>query len=125
MAANKILQQHPLIVNVLWKFYRTERSYDKKSNIWEIIDVCSEQYIFTTALYLLSMLPHSYNILINRDVEAPVHGKYVLDGLNTNDKRFITILMTTVKIPGAYINNLQMVMHTTMRNTYISLVRIF
>ena len=33
--------------------------------------------------------------------------------------------MTSVKLPGADTNNSQMVIHTAMSNTYISLARVF
>ena len=56
----------------------------KKSNIWENTDGCAEQYICATAIYSLSMLYHAYNIVIDCGVGAPVHGKYVVDGLNDN-----------------------------------------
>ena len=54
-----------------------------------------------TVLYLLSMLAHAYNIMINRGVGAPVHGREVVCGLNTINKTILSILMTTVQIPGA------------------------
>ena len=34
------------------------------STIWEDADGCAEKYRFTNALYLLSMLAHTYNIII-------------------------------------------------------------
>ena len=61
----------------------------KKSTIWENTDGCAEQYKCTTALYLLSILSHAYNIVIDSGVGAPVHGKDVVDGLNAADKRFL------------------------------------
>ena len=76
----------------------------KKSPIWENIDGCAEQYICATALYLLSMLSHKYNITIGRGVVTPGHGKDIVYGLNATDKIFLTMLMTTVQIPGAATN---------------------
>ena len=49
----------------------------------ENTDGCVEQYIYVTTLYLISMLAYAYNIIIDGDVGAPVHGREVIDGLNT------------------------------------------
>ena len=54
---------------------------------------CAEKYIYTTALYLLSMLSHWYNTLIDRGVGAPGNDKYVVDGLNVTNKRFLTMMI--------------------------------
>ena len=51
-------------------------------NIWENTDGCADQYHCVTVLYLLSMLAHVYNIIINCGVGAPGHGIEVVDGLN-------------------------------------------
>ena len=42
-----------------------------------------------TALYLLSMLAHAYNIIIGCGVGEKVHVIEVVDGLNTTDKTFL------------------------------------
>ena len=41
------------------------------STIWENSDGCVEKYCCATALYLLSMLAHVYNIMIGCGVGAP------------------------------------------------------
>ena len=53
------------------------------STIWNNIYGCSDQYICDNVLYLISMLAYAYNIIIDGDVGAPVHGREVIDGLNT------------------------------------------
>ena len=63
-----------------------------------------EQYIFPTELYLLSMLSHAYNIVIDHVVGAPGHGNYFVDGLNATNN-FLKMLMKTVKLTGAATNN--------------------
>ena len=50
------------------------------------------------------MLSHKYNITIGRGVVTPGHGKDIVYGLNATDKIFLTMLMTTVQIPGAATN---------------------
>ena len=83
-----------------------------KSTIWDNIDGSAEQYKCATALQSLSMLFHTCNIVIYRGVVAPGNGKDVVDGLNATDNFFPTILMTTMKIPGAVNNDSQVSMHT-------------
>ena len=58
------------------------------SNIWQNTDGFAEQYRCTTELYLLSMLSHTYNIIIDSGVVAPGYVRYVVDGLNATDKSF-------------------------------------
>ena len=41
--------------------------------IWENIYGCEEQYCCATVLYLLSMLEHAYNIIIDFRFGAPRH----------------------------------------------------
>ena len=48
---------------------------------------CADQYSCITALYLLSILAHKYNIIINRGVGAPGHVIEVVDGLNDTNKK--------------------------------------
>ena len=69
------------------------------------------------------MLSHAYTIGINIGLGSPENEKYVVDGLNTTDKIFLTILMTTVQRPGLATNNSRVVIHTTMSNAYISIAR--
>ena len=63
-------------------------------------DGCAEQYFCATALYLLSMLSHAYNIIINPGVGATGHGREVVGGLNYTRKRFLSMLIKTVQLPG-------------------------
>ena len=65
-------------------------------NICRNTDACAEQYCCAIALYLLSMLAHTYNIIIDHGVGAPGHGRKVVDGLNDIYNFFLTMLTTTV-----------------------------
>ena len=47
------------------------------------------------------MLAHAYNIIIDCVVISPGNDKEVLDGLNDTEERLISMLMTTVQLPGA------------------------
>ena len=70
-------------------------------NSWYNTYGCADQYIFATALYLLSILLQAFNIIIDRGISVQVHGKEVVDGLNYTHKRFIFHLMATIKLPGS------------------------
>ena len=95
------------------------------STIWKNIDGCAKQYRCATALYLLSMLAHAYNITIYHVVGASGHGREVVGSLDFTGKIFLSNLMTTVQLPGAEACESQMEMHTSNANTDISLVRGF
>ena len=56
-----------------------------KITIWDNTDGCTKKYICATELYLLSMLYHVYNILIDCGVGEPGHGKDFVDGLEDNN----------------------------------------
>ena len=71
------------------------------------------------------MLSHPYNIAIDCGVGTPGHGKYSVYGLNANDNMFLTMLMTTVQLPGAATTDSYMVIHTVMSITDMSLSRLF
>ena len=70
------------------------------SNIWENTDGCTEKYFYATALYLLSMLAHAYNIKIDCGVGAPRHRREVVDGFNATDNVFLSMLITNVQLNG-------------------------
>ena len=43
-------------------------------------------YIFSLAVYLMTILTLIFNISIGREIGATSDGKYVVDGLNSRDK---------------------------------------
>ena len=47
------------------------------------------------------MLSQDYNVIIDHGVNAPVHGREVVDGFYTTDKCFILQLMATMQLPGS------------------------
>ena len=59
--------------------------------IWNNADSCAEQYFYMNRLYLLSMLEHAYNIIFDRDVGAPGHGREVVDGLTDTKNVFSSV----------------------------------
>ena len=97
--------------------------FSDMSTIWVNTDGCEEQCRCATALYLLSMLAHAYNIIIDCGIGAPVHGIEVAGFLNATEKRLLSILMKNVKLPGASAYDSQMEIHTSTAITDMSLSR--
>eukprot|EP00957_Ditylum_brightwellii_P026311 1990208-Ditylum_brightwellii.AAC.1 len=56
--------------------------------MWEETDGCAKQYRCAAAMYLLPLISFRFNIVIDRTVAAPGHGKDIVDGLNAADKAF-------------------------------------
>ena len=81
------------------------------STIWENNDVCAEKYRCATALYLVSVLSQRHSIIFDLGISAPGHGKEVVDGLNTINKRYTYQLMSTVQLPGSKIFERQILMN--------------
>ena len=66
------------------------------STIWENTNGCAEQYRCASVLYLMSVMPQTYSIIIDRGISAHGHGIEVSDELNVFDKCYIYQLMPTV-----------------------------
>ena len=71
------------------------------SAIWENTDGCADQYRCATALYLMSFLSQSHSIIFDWYISAPGHGKEVVEGLNSVDKRYMYQWMSNVQFPGS------------------------
>ena len=61
--------------------------FEKKQMIrgrtmWDQINRCAKQYRCSIAYYLISYLSTSYQIVLDRAVDTPGHGKDVVDGFN-------------------------------------------
>ena len=69
------------------------------------------------------MLAHAYNIIIDRGFGAPRHGRKIVDGLNDTEKRFLSMITTSVQLPGAEAYESRMKINTSTANTDISLAR--
>ena len=57
--------------------------------MWYQTDGCANQYRCSIAYYLMSYLSTSYQFFLGRAVDTPGHGKYVADGLNAVQKRYL------------------------------------
>ena len=63
------------------------------------IDGCANQYKCSIAYYLMSYLSTSYQIVIDRDVDTPGHGKDVVDGFNAVQKQYLATCLRMCSTP--------------------------
>ena len=56
------------------------------STVCEDTDGCANQYRCALDIYLMTVLSSSYGIIMDCEINEPVHGKSVVDGLNETDK---------------------------------------
>ena len=85
-----------------WFHFSRTKSIDNiiKYNLGKNVG-CAKQYICAYALYLMSVIPQCYSIIIDWGISAPGNGKEVVDGLNAVDKRYIYQLMSKVQLPAS------------------------
>ena len=79
-----------------WTVENRQLIFYDLNTIWDNTDSCTDKYICTTELYLLSMLAQSYNIIIDQCVGYLWHGREVVYGLNASEKMFLSMLMTNL-----------------------------
>ena len=70
--------------------------------MWDQTDGCAKQYRCSIAYYLMSYLSKSYKIVFDRAVDTPGHGKYVVDGFNAVQKRYLAICLRMRSTPEKY-----------------------
>ena len=80
------------------------RMFEKKQMIrggtmWYQTDGCKNQYKLSIAYYLMYFLSQSYQIVIDRDVDTPVHVKDVVDGFNDVHKRYLATCLRMRSTP--------------------------
>ena len=61
------------------------------TTMWYHMDGCTNQYPFTSDIYLLSCLALNFSIIIDIEVGEPRNGKYVVDGLSCRDKQMLKL----------------------------------
>ena len=59
------------------------------STVWEDTDGCANKYRCALAIYLMTILSYSYGIILDRAINAPVHEKNVVDGINATYKHYL------------------------------------
>ena len=74
---------HAHMDHLFKKKLESGRLVSGKSTVWEYTDDCENQYMCALSIYLMTVLSSSYGVIMDRAINAPVHGKNVVDGLNT------------------------------------------
>ena len=67
--------------------------------MWYQTDGCAKQYICSIAYYLMSYLSTSCQIVLDRAVDTPGHGKYVVDGFNDVQKQYLATCLRMHSTP--------------------------
>ena len=55
------------------------------SPVWEYTESCAKKYRCDLSIYLIPLLLSSYGITMYRTINAPVHGKNVVDRINATE----------------------------------------
>ena len=67
--------------------------------MWYQAGGCAKQYRCYIVYYLMSFLSKPYKIVIDRAVDTPVHGKYVVDGFNDVQKQYLATFLRMCSTP--------------------------
>ena len=69
----------------------------------------------------MSVMLQCYSVIIDRGISSPGHGKDVVYGINSIDKRYIYQLMSNVKLPWSKTFDSYILMHYFAQNNDDSL----
>ena len=67
--------------------------------MWDQADGCAKQYMCSIAYYLMSYLSTLYQIVLDRAVDTPGHGKDVVDGFNAVQKQYLATCLRMRSAP--------------------------
>ena len=87
---------------------------------WESTDGCSKQYHCGSILYLLSYISLKKKIIKDCMIGAPGYGKYLVDGINVYDKRYLKGKMCMIGTPEVDECSKRMKAHSMKGNEYSS-----
>ena len=59
------------------------------STVWEDTHGCENQYLCSLTIYLMTVVSYLSGIIVDNEINAPVHVNNVGDGLNTTDKLYL------------------------------------
>ena len=76
-----------------------EKQMIRGGTMWYQTDGCAKHYRCSIAYYLMSYLSKSYKIVLDRAVDTPGHGKYVVDGANAVQKRYLATCLRMRSTP--------------------------
>ena len=71
----------------------------------------------------MSVLSQRHSIIFDRGISAPGHGKEVVDVINAIDKRYMYQLMSTVQLQGLKTSEKQILMHSCIPKTDVSMTK--
>jgi hypothetical protein len=87
--------------SMLELLFKTDRMI-RHGTMWDQTDGCGKQYRCSIAYYLMSVLSVKFQIVIDRAVDTPGHGKDVVDGFNAVQKRFLTTCLRKTSMPEVH-----------------------
>ena len=93
-AATTTAHLYALLANVFGK-----KQMIRGRTMWDHTDGCAKQYRCSIAYYLMSYLSTSYQIFLGRAVDTPGRGKYVVDGFNAVQKRYLATCLRMRSTP--------------------------
>ena len=67
--------------------------------MWDHTDECKKQYRCSIAYHLMSFLSKSYQIFLERAVDTPGHGKYVVHRFNAVHKQYLATCLRMRSTP--------------------------
>ena len=67
--------------------------------MWDQKYGCAKQYRCSIAYYLMSYLSTSYQIVLDRAIDTPGHGKDVVDGFNAVHKLYLATFLRMSRTP--------------------------
>ena len=71
------------------------------STVWEDTDGCANQYMRALDKYLMTVLSSSYDIIMDRAINAPGYVNNVVDGINATEKRHLKEKMELIGKSGS------------------------
>eukprot|EP00978_Attheya_sp_CCMP212_P018584 scaffold51031_cov63-Attheya_sp.AAC.4 len=95
----------------------------RHGTMWDQTDGCGKQYRCCITHYLLSVLFVNFQIVIDRAVDTPGHGKDVVDGFNAVHKRFLMTCLrmtSTPKVHDSVTDSKRMLVHSMTEKGEVS-----
>ena len=77
------------MVHQLKKYLESLTLVSGMSKVWEDNDGRAKKYRCDLAIYLMTVLPSSYSIIMDRAINASGHGKNGVGGLDATDKSYL------------------------------------
>ena len=77
----------------------SEKKFIRGETMWDQTDGYANQDMCSISYYLIYFLSKSHQIVLDRDIEKPGHGKDVVDGFNAVHKRYLDTLLRMHSTP--------------------------